>query len=192
MSVSQPGELSLGEEDVFVAWADSCGLRAKKGQPEKIDLDEIKTTYTPRVIVAQVGQTLRVRNQDKIKHNSFALKVLEFDSGLQKPGSDYEVKLSKPGLTKVFCRIHPSMVSDVLVLNNLCFKRVSGAGLGEISVPGASRGKGKIWLWGSRLKGFHSAPSDSSGRAKISLEKADFVEKVSKPKEAEDDRGFSY
>jgi hypothetical protein len=118
---------------------------------------------------------LAIHNADKIQHNSFSVKAIKFDSGLQKPDSTNGVKLEKPGVTKVFCRIHPSMISEVLVLNNKCFVEMRASELKE--TPGAILEEGgplaKIWLWSPALKSFHSRKIQDG--AVFTLSKSDFL-----------------
>lgn len=174
-------DVKLGDEDIFVVWNDAC---TEKPKEKKVSLRQSGNKYEPRALVAQVGQVLSIHNSDKIKHNSFALKAVKFDSGLQDPDSTNEVKLDKPGVTNVFCRIHPSMVSRVLVLNNKCHvtlkvsdvRSAKGATLDQAS-PG-----GKIWLWSPSLKAFHSRKVLDGGT--FSLSKADFIATVKTPSPA--------
>lgn len=155
VKVSVPAEVALKDDELFVVWSDACTAKAAA---KKLTLRQEGSAYKPRALVAQLGQVLAIHNIDKIQHNSFALKSIKFDSGLQKPDSTEEVKLDKSGVTKVFCRIHPTMAADVLVLNNKCFVELAAADLkagkgAELEAGGA---KGKFWLWSPALKTFHS------------------------------------
>src|SRR5262249_52883697 len=118
--------VTIGDDDLFVSWSDACTGKTKP-DPKGLDISEKNFQYAPRALVATLGTKLRVHNQDKEKHNSFALKNVAFDSGLQKPGSTYEVALAKPGVTKLFCRVHSRMAADVLVLDKPCFRELRGA-----------------------------------------------------------------
>lgn len=174
VTVRLPDGVELSDDDVFVAWSDGCTQKAKE---KKVILHQSGNTYQPRALVAQAGQLLAIHNGDKIQHNSFALKAVKFDGGLQKPESTHEVKLDKPGVTKVFCRIHPSMAADVLVLNNKCFSqltvkelRASGGKGGELEQGSP---KAKVWLWSPLLKTFHSRGAGDG--ATFSLAKEHFL-----------------
>lgn len=169
----QLGEgVSLHDDEVFVAWNDSCTLKPKE---KKVTLTQSGNRFQPRALVAQVGQVLAIHNADKIQHNSFSVKAIKFDSGLQKPDSINAVKLDKPGVTKVFCRIHPSMISEVLVLDNKCFVEVRASELKEGKGAPLDGGgpQAKIWLWSPSLKSFHSRKIQDG--AVFTLSKSDFL-----------------
>ena len=155
VKVSLPAEVALKDDELFVVWSDACTAKAAA---KKLTLRQEGNAYKPRALVAQLGQALVIHNGDQIQHNSFALKAIKFDSGLQKPESNSDVKLDKSGVTKVFCRIHPTMTADVLVLNNKCFVELNAADLkaGKGAELEAGGGKGKFWLWSPALKTFHS------------------------------------
>lgn len=176
--VQFPAGTAMTDSDLFVVWTDACSVKAKP--VGAVTLDEKDFHFSPGAVVAQVGQTLRIRNGDKAKHNSFALKNVTFDSGLQKPGMNYEVVLSKPGLTKIFCRIHSKMAAEVLVLNTGCYRELRGGGAGVAFELDNFRGgkDAKVWLWSPRLKAFRSA---SAGGAVFTLGKGDFLE-IAPPK----------
>lgn len=179
VSVKLPGDLKLTDEDIFVAWVDDCRSSVKDVKSPVIV--EEKFIFSPRALVAKEGQTLRIVNKDQVQHNSFALKTLAFDSGLQKPGSSHGVKLAKPGVTKIFCRIHPKMSAEVLVLKKSSCHRVGNATeLAEKKLVISNSGVGKVWLWSPRLKKFHSQ-AQSAGSVEFKLAKSDFLETVATP-----------
>jgi len=184
-SVHYSGDIGLSSADLFVVWSDSCSAAAKKG-PD-VELVQNDFHYGPHALVTTTGAKLRVHNGDKAQHNSFALNNVSFDSGLQKPGTTYEVKLNQPGITKVFCRIHPSMEADVLVLTNPCYKEISGNALaGEFDLPAPAPGKPPVvWLWSTRLKKFLSQTVAPGKKVEFNLTPGDFMEpaKVKKPLE---------
>ncbi len=185
VSVKVPDSAPVGAKDVFVAWTDVCAQKSKSAK-STVSVAEKDAHYVPPALVAQVGDKLLVNNQDKVKHNSFALKSVNFDSGLQLPGTTYSVPLERPGVTKLFCRIHPKMAADVLVLPNSCFLRLEGtAGLAKFELPAPPEGKSaKVWLWSPRLKSFASAVA-TGGRAEITLKGGDFLPAPSEPSSSE-------
>ncbi|MGZ3728450.1 MAG: cupredoxin domain-containing protein [Bdellovibrionota bacterium] len=182
-SVHYSGDIGLSSSDLFVVWSDSCSRPAKTG-PD-VELVQNDFHYVPHALVTTTGAKLKVHNGDKAKHNSFALNNVSFDSGLQKPGTTYDVKLSQAGITKVFCRIHPSMEADVLVLTNPCYKEIPGNALaGEFELPAPASGKpAVVWLWSTRLKKFLSQSVEPGKKAEFNLAPGDFLEpaKVKKP-----------
>jgi plastocyanin len=174
-----PG-VRLEDEDLFVVWTDSCAAKTRAGG--KHELVQKNFHYAPRALVALLGDKLLVHNRDEAKHNSFALQNVAFDSGLQKPGTTYEVALGKPGVTKVFCRIHSKMAADVLVLTNPCYRELRGAkALGAFELPAPLGGKTKAWLWSPRLKSFRSLEAKAGARVDFTLTEKDFLEAAPPP-----------
>jgi plastocyanin len=190
-SVKVPEGVKIADNDLFVAWTDVCSSKAKT--PD-VELVQNEFMYSPRALVTTVGAKLRVRNGDKAQHNSFALKNVSFDSGLQKPGTNYEVPLSKPGVTKVFCRIHPKMAADVLALPNSCFRKISGTDLaGGFKLPVPPAGKAaKVWLWSPRLRAYQSLDWSQGKKAEFAPPADAFVDLPSqrKPVEERDEHGY--
>jgi plastocyanin len=186
-----PDGVKVADDDLFVAWVDVCGSKVKGPDVELVQNDFM---YSPRALVTTVGSKLNVRNGDKAKHNSFALKNVSFDSGLQKPDTTYEVLLDKPGVTKVFCRIHPKMAADVLALPNPCFRKISGANLARgFTLPLPPGGKGaKVWLWSPRLRAFQSLQWLPGKKAEFAPQSDAFVDLPSqrKPVEERDEHGY--
>jgi plastocyanin len=190
-SVKVPEGVKIADDDLFVAWTDVCSSKTKAPDVELVQNDFM---YAPRALVTTVGAKLHVRNGDKAQHNSFALKNVSFDSGLQKPGTTYEVLLDKPGVTKVFCRIHPKMASEVLALPNPCFRKISGADLTKgftLPLPPGGKG-GKVWLWSPRLRAFQSLAWTPGKKTEFTPPGDAFVDLPSqrKPVEERDEHGY--
>ncbi len=78
--------------------------------------------FTPRVLPIVRGQKVDFYNDDVIFHNVFSLsKIKPFDLGIYPKGTSKIVQFDQPGLAKIYCNIHPNMISNILVLNNLLF-----------------------------------------------------------------------
>lgn len=85
--------------------------------------------FSPRVLPVQVGTQVDFRNDDGIFHNAFSLsRTKPFDLGIYPQGTEKRVAFDAPGLVRVYCNIHPEMVSNILVLDNSFFTEVSVAG----------------------------------------------------------------
>ena len=85
--------------------------------------------FTPRVLPVIRGTTLRFFNDDDIFHNVFSLsKAAPFDLGIYPKGTYRDVMLSKTGVIKIYCNIHPDMVSTVVSLPNPWFDKTGRDG----------------------------------------------------------------
>nr|WP_153555850.1 methylamine utilization protein [Roseimaritima sediminicola] len=92
--------------------------------PEKNDTHELANEdcrFEPRVVLTQVGDTLKVTNPDPVGHNA-NLNFLKNDAkNLMIPASqekDVELEESEPAPIPVECNIHPWMRAYVVVLDH--------------------------------------------------------------------------
>lgn len=92
-------------------------------------LSQKNKTFYPRVLPVLAGTTVDFPNDDDFFHNVFSLsKAKPFDLGLYRQGESKSVTFDRQGLVKVYCNIHPQMVSNILVLNNSHFWTTSSNG----------------------------------------------------------------
>jgi plastocyanin len=94
--------------------------------------------FTPHILPIVTGTTVDFPNADPIFHNAFSsYNGQVFDVGLYPPGTSRSVRFSKPGVVRVFCNIHPTMSSIILVLNTDHFTTTGKDGTFEINLsPG--------------------------------------------------------
>ncbi len=84
-----------------------------------------ESEFNPSVLPILKGTKVSFPNEDLILHNVFSLsKTKKFDLGLYEQGPGKDVVFDKSGLVKVFCNIHPGMVSNVLILDNPYYAQV--------------------------------------------------------------------
>ena len=82
-------------------------------------ISQANRQFTPRVLPVLKGTTVEFPNDDLIFHNVFSLsKTRPFDLGIYEPGDSKEVTFMRAGLVKVYCNIHPQMITNVVVLEN--------------------------------------------------------------------------
>ncbi len=102
--------------------------------------------FEPRVIPITKGTTIDLPNDDVIFHNVFSLsRAKPFDLDIYPPGNVRSVTFDKTGWVKIYCNIHPQMISHVIILDNPFFDLTDEKGLFTISdVPD---GKYTIRIW---------------------------------------------
>lgn len=102
--------------------------------------------FSPRVLPMVEGETLDFLNDDNIFHNVFSLsKTKPFDLGIYAEGESKLVTFPQQGLVKIYCNIHPDMISNILVLSNPYFAKTGADGTYEINnVPD---GKFTLRVW---------------------------------------------
>ena len=88
-------------------------------QKERIVLDQRNLAFTPTVLAVPVGYTVDFPNNDRVFHNVFSLRNgKKFDLGLYPVGAVKHVKFDRPGLSRIFCNIHPNMAAYVLAVES--------------------------------------------------------------------------
>ena len=102
--------------------------------------------FVPRVLAVPRGGRVRFPNEDPILHNVFSVSPDNlFDLGLVKKGPGKDRAFDKPGVVRVFCNVHHSMVGYLLVLDTPYF--VAPAADGSFVLTGLPRGAGKLTVW---------------------------------------------
>jgi len=74
-------------------------------------------TFVPHLLVVPIGSVVQFPNADPFFHNVFSLyDGKRFDLGLYEAGSSKSVTFSSPGVSYIFCNIHPEMSAVVISL----------------------------------------------------------------------------
>ncbi|MCH7763356.1 MAG: hypothetical protein IIB95_06390 [Candidatus Marinimicrobia bacterium] len=102
--------------------------------------------FSPRVLPIVKGTIINFPNDDIIFHNVFSLSKTEpFDLDIYPPGNSRSLIFNRTGWVKIYCNIHPQMISHVIVLDNPYFDLTDEKGLFVISdVPD---GEYTIRIW---------------------------------------------
>lgn len=102
--------------------------------------------FDPRVLPILKGTTVEFPNDDLIFHNVFSLsKCKPFDLDVYPPGTSKYVTFDKTGWVKVYCNIHPQMVSHIIVLDNSYFSITNRSGL--FVIPDVPDGEYTLRVW---------------------------------------------
>ena len=105
------------QRDVAV-WLEGVPPAAPTGR-RKIVLDPRNLQFSPRVLAVSVGPQVEMPNSDRVFHNVFSFHDgKRFDLGLYPVGTAKVVTFDKPGLSRIFCNIHPTMAAYVLVVDS--------------------------------------------------------------------------
>ena len=125
-------------EDVgqAVVWLEGGGNPRAPVQAEITTADK---AFTPHVLVVPVGSTVSFPNHDPFNHNVFSLSEEQpFDLGLYGRGETRSVRVTRPGIIRVFCNVHAQMSALVVVPDGPYVAQPGGDGrfsLGKV-VPG--------------------------------------------------------
>ena len=124
--------------------------------------------FSPHFLVVPVGATITFPNDDPFFHNVFSLfDGKRFDLGLYEAGTSKEVRFERPGISYLFCNIHPEMSAVVIALQTPLFAiaqpdgtlSLQGVPFGDYSahlwVEGADEHKLALWTHRISLKDAH-------------------------------------
>jgi plastocyanin len=132
------------QKDVVV-WLESGG-RAAAAAPKKVVLDQRQLQFRPHVLAVTVGTQVEMPNSDRVFHNVFSFHDgKKFDLGLYPVGTARTVTFDRPGLSRIFCNIHPNMAAYVLALESAFFAVTNDHG--EFDIEGVPVGSHAYRAW---------------------------------------------
>lgn len=102
--------------------------------------------FTPHLLVVPVGAVVEFPNYDPFFHNVFSLfEGKRFDLGLYEAGATRTITFNSPGVSYIFCNIHPEMSAVIIVTKNPYYAISTAAGDVTISAVPAGRYQLNIW-----------------------------------------------
>jgi plastocyanin len=113
-----------------------------------VEIDQRACFYTPRVVGARVGQTLRVRNSDNWLHNvhTDSSKRNSINQSTPKAGLDVNLLLKDEEMLRVGCDVHRWMTAWVGVVSHPYFA-VSEGKNGTYTIANVPAGHHTITAW---------------------------------------------
>jgi plastocyanin len=117
--------------------------------PQRLQLMQKNKSFSPHVLVVQVGAPVEFPNHDPFFHNVFSLfEGKRFDLGLYEAGSSRTVVFDRPGISYIFCNIHAEM-SAVVVALKTPYYGISDR-KGRITIPNVLPGRYEMRVWHER------------------------------------------
>jgi plastocyanin len=112
-------------------------------------LTQKNKSFSPHLLVVQVGTVVEFPNHDPFFHNVFSLfEGKRFDLGLYEAGTTRRVRFDRAGVCYIFCNIHPEMSAVVIVLDTPYYGVSNRRGVVEINkVP---PGQYTVHAWDER------------------------------------------
>src|SRR5438067_6964270 len=118
--------------------ADKAMQRARLAQHNK--------SFDPHVVVVPVGSVVAFPNHDPFFHNVFSLfEGKRFDLGLYEAGTTRDVRFDKPGVSYIFCNIHPEMSAVVIAVQTPYY--ATSDARGDITIRDVPAGRYNLHIW---------------------------------------------
>jgi len=135
-----------GDYSGIVVWMEPSGGTVAPVPSKTIQMAQRKKHFEPPVLAVSVGTAVTFPNFDPIFHNVFSNYAGQiFDVGLHAPGTIPRIVMSRPGIVRVFCNIHPSM-SAVIVVVDSPYMAVTGAN-GLFRIDGIRPGEYRLHVF---------------------------------------------
>lgn len=93
-----------------------------------IEMDQRNHEFVPHALPIVVGSTVRFLNNDNEAHNVFSPDNERYDLGNWTGGQYRDHTFKKTGVYTQLCRLHPSMIGYVVVLQNPYFDLTNSQG----------------------------------------------------------------
>jgi plastocyanin len=136
-----------------VVWLNPVALQAPapaSSRRQGGQLLQKNKTFSPHLLVVQVGSAVDFPNRDPFFHNVFSLfEGKRFDLGLYEAGSTRSVVFNRAGVSYIFCNIHPEMSAIVVALNTPYYG-ISDI-KGSITIPNVPAGMYDLEVWHERV-----------------------------------------
>jgi plastocyanin len=135
---------------------------------------QMNKSFDPHVLVIQVGTPVQFPNKDPFLHNVFSLfDGKRFDLGFYEAGSSKTVHFDRPGVSFLFCNIHPEMSGAVVAVDTPYFGMSDRNG--RVILPNVPDGRYQLNVWYER-----SLPEDlkTAGRTVTISDATRFLEPV--------------
>jgi plastocyanin len=137
------------EADNVVVWLTPAADAANPvalSQAQRPRLIQRNKTFDPHVLVVPVGSVVAFPNHDPFFHNVFSLfEGKRFDLGLYEAGSTRDVHFDKPGISYIFCNIHPEMSAVVVALDTPYFGISDRQG--QVVIANVPSGRYTLRVW---------------------------------------------
>ncbi|MGE3177725.1 MAG: plastocyanin/azurin family copper-binding protein [Vicinamibacterales bacterium] len=143
--VDVPVRVTLGGAPVpnAVVWFEVPGAPRSA---RTVTLDQRNLAFEPDLLVVPVGSTVEFPNNDRVLHNVFSFKDGKpFDLGLYPVGQTRRVVFDRPGVSRLFCNIHPGMTAYIVVVDS-AYSGVSDRD-GRLVLRGVPAGSGSLRAW---------------------------------------------
>jgi len=115
----------------------------------QFEIRQVRKKFEPHIVAVPVGSVVSFPNLDPFFHNVFSLyDGNRFDLGLYEAGATHSVRFDRPGISFVFCNIHPEMSAVVVVVEG---PYAISNSTGQVSIPSVATGRYSLFAWHERV-----------------------------------------
>jgi plastocyanin len=119
---------------------------AMPGSAAPTRLVQKNKSFEPHILVISAGSMVEFPNRDPFFHNVFSLfEGKRFDLGLYEAGTSRMVRFDRPGVSYIFCNIHPQMSAVVITLATPLYAMSNEDG--QLSLPAVPYGRYMLHVW---------------------------------------------
>jgi hypothetical protein len=156
-------------------------------------IEQIEKRFVPHVMVVQAGTEIDFPNRDPFFHNVFSVyDGKPFDLGLYASGESRPARFDRPGVSFIFCNIHPQMSAVVVTVETPYF--AVSARDGSYVIRNVPLGNYGLHLWHERSneqqlavqRRVVSLESIVTDLGVIRLDEAGYIPRAHKNKHGED------
>ena len=147
--VSSKGATRSDHDTSVVVWitpaagGEAARAETKLKHPQLLQKNK---RFEPHVLAVQVGSAVEFPNHDPFFHNVFSLfEGKRFDLGLYEAGTSRMVRFDRPGISYIFCNIHPEMSAVVITMATPLYAVSSRDG--QLSLAGVPYGRFMLHVW---------------------------------------------
>lgn len=114
-------------------------------------------SFEPHILVVPAGSLVEFPNHDPFFHNVFSLfEGKRFDLGLYEAGTSRMVRFDRPGISYIFCNIHPEMSAVVITIATPLYAVANADG--SLTMPGVTHGRYLLHIWSEGMAPENTQP----------------------------------
>lgn len=145
---------SSNDASGVVVWLTSLEPGASRSGRSRGKMIQKGKRFTPHILAVEVGTEVDFPNEDPFFHNVFSIyDGRRFDLGLYASGETRPVNFSRPGVSYIFCNIHPQMSAAIIAVNTPYYAVSSSQG--QFAMDSVASGKYQLQVWHERSTAEH-------------------------------------
>lgn len=145
----KPAAAASRDASGVVVWLEALDQGVQRPPRTRKLMRQQGKRFIPHVLVTEVGTEVDFPNEDPFFHNVFSIyDGRRFDLGLYASGETKPVAFNRPGVSYIFCNIHPQMSAIVVALPTP-FHAVTDK-RGAFTIENVTEGRYRMELWHER------------------------------------------